>query len=489
MSKNIVLHISKILMDEENPRHDKINGQREILNWHVEHLGSKLILLMRSLAENGQSDIDKVLVTPVKEVPDKYVVKEGNRRIAALKLLNDPSLCDDELFRRRIESVSVSDQLSFDIECVNIKDQRRVAWLMGLRHLGEQGGVGTSKWGAVEKDRHTQDVLGGNRYWRSLYFIDYAKSHGLITDQQVARLNDRITTLDRLISNKDFKTTLGVFYKDRNVLLTISEDIHRLLLGGVLEQIPLPDFKVKEVYDSENKLDFLTRVVEQAKVALEKKNQGVGGEPVSKQPQSEGGIKEPSPSSVQVSSDLDVNSAVEDEKAKLIEKQRPQKTRKEPDPAKRDKLFIGSIAIPSVESKCSRLYNQIDSLKLSEHGLVVACAARALVDISMQIYIDQFSLGATEKKNRFGQIALPDMVRICAEHLFSNGHISKDLKNSILSGEVSNPNSFASPQALHSFLHGRYQNSMEGLKAAWESCYEELLRSAWRAVKANKGQA
>lgn len=487
MSKNIVLHISKILMDEENPRHDKINGQREILNWHVEHLGSKLILLMRSLAENGQSDIDKVLVTPVKGVPDKYVVKEGNRRVAALKLLNDPSLCDDELFRRRIQSVNVSDQLSYDIECVNIKDQRRVAWLMGLRHLGEQGGVGTAKWGAVEKDRHTQDVLGGNRYWRSLYFIDYAKAHGLVTDQQAARLNDRVTTLDRLISNKDFKATLGVVYKDRNVLITIPEDIHRLLLGSVLEQISLPDFKVKELYDSDKKFDFLTRIVEQAKIAQEQTALGLNGKTGAEE--ASPGIKDPAHSPGLAAADQDKKSAAEDEKAKLIEKQLPKKTRKDPDPSKRDKLFIGSIAIPSVESKCSRLYNQLDSLKLSEHGLVVACAARALVDISMQIYIEEFSLAAPEKRNRFGQIPLPDMIKICAEHLFSNGHISKDLKGSILSGEVSNPNSFASPQALHSFLHGRYQNSMESLKAAWESCYEELLRSSWRAVKANKGQA
>lgn len=486
MSKNIVLHISKILMDEENPRHDKINGQKEILNWHVEHLGSKLILLMRSLAENGQSDIDKVLVTPVKGMPDKYVVKEGNRRVAALKLLNDPSLCDDGLFRRRIESVNISDLLSLEIDCVNIKDQRRVAWLMGLRHLGEQAGVGTSKWGAVEKDRHTQDVLGGNRYWRSLYFIDYAKNHDLITDQQATRLNDRITTLDRLISNKDFKTTLGVVYKDRNVVLTIPVDIHQLLLGGVLEQISLPDFKVKEVYDSENKFDFLTRVVAQAKIAHEKatlrlsEEAGPGKNPPER--------NDPAYSSGQAAA-KNMKPVADVDKVSLLEKQFPRKTRKEPNPSQRDKLFISSITIPSVESKCSRLYNQIDNLKLSEHGLVVACAARALVDISMQIYIDEFSLVTNEKRNRFGQITLPDMLKICAEHLFSNGHISKDLKNSILSGEVSNPNSFASPQALHSFLHGRYQNSMESLKAAWESCYEELLRSSWIAVKANKRQS
>lgn len=486
MSKNIVLNISNILMDEENPRHDKINGQREILNWHVQHLGPKLILMMRSLAENGQSDIDKVLVTQVRGVANKYVVKEGNRRVAALKLLNNPSLCDDDLFRRRIQSINIGDQLSFDIDCVNIKDQRRVAWLMGLRHLGEQGGVGTSKWGAVEKDRHTQDVLGGNRYWRSLYFIDYAKSHSLITDQQAGRLNDRVTTLDRLISNKDFKSTLGVVYKDRNVLLTISEDVHRLLLGSILEQISLPDFKVKEVYASDDKFDFLTRVVELAKSAQEKLMQEANTDPNFESTGHDSESENLATSSLHISPEKSKNAAAEYERVKLLDRQLPKKTRKEPDPSKRDKLFVGSIAIPTVESKCSRLYNQIDSLRLSEHGLVVACAARALVDISMQIYIETFSLAA-DKRNRFGQIALHEMIKVCAEHLFSNGHISKDLKNSVLSGEVSNPNSFASPQALHSFLHGRYQNSMDGLKAAWESCYEELLRSSWREIKTNRG--
>ena len=269
-------------------------------------------------------------------------------------------------------------------------------------------------------------------------------------------------------------------------MLVIPEDIHRLLLGSVLEQISLPDFRVKEVYDSDNKFDFLTRVVEQAKLAQEKTAPGSDGKYIPEE--GSPGAKDPAHSPSPAAADQGTKSAQE-EKAKLIEKQLPKKTRKDPDPAKRDKLFIGSITIPSVVSKCSRLYNQIDSLKLSEHGLVVACAARALVEISMQIYIDEFSLVAADKRNRFGQIPLPEMIKVVAEHLFSNGHISKDLKGSILSGEVSNPNSFASPQALHSFLHSRYHNSMEGLKAAWESCYEELLRSAWRAVKANKGQA
>lgn len=485
MSKNITLHISHILMDEENPRHDKINGQREILNWHVEHLGSKLILLMRSLAQNGQSDIDKVLVTPLRGIDKKYVVKEGNRRVAALKLLNDPSLCDDPLFRRRIESVSRSEQLSFEIDCVNITDQHRVAWLMGLRHLGEQGGIGTSKWGAVEKDRHAQDVSGENRYWRSLHFIEYAKTHKLITDQQVARLNDRITSLDRLISNKDFKSTLGVIYKNRNITLTIPEKIHRLLLGSVLEQISLPDFKVKDVYNSDDKFDFLNQVIEKAKAAQETPE--IPPKNTTHAEQTKPEAKSKTTASDDIVANQDYKTIENDENNKLLEKQRPQKTRKEPDPSKRDKLFIGSISIPSVESKCSRLYNQIDSLKLSEHGLVIACAARSLVDISMQIYIDKFSLVPPEKRNRFGQIPLHEMLKTCSEHLFSKGHISKDLKNSIASGEVSNPNSFASPQALHSFLHGRYQNSIEALKAAWESCYEELLRSTWSVLKMSKG--
>lgn len=483
MAENLVVHVDNILMDEENPRHDIIDGQGEILNWHVEHLGGKLITLMRSVAQNGLSEIEKILVMPLSKLPGKYVVKEGNRRLAAIKLLFNPALCEDPVFRRRIESVSITENLKFNIDCVVSKDRSRVLWMMGLRHLGLQGGAGTATWGAAEKGRHDLNETGTARYWRSLEFIEYAQANNLITDQQAARLNEKITNLDRLVPSDQFKRALGVSYsKDRQIIKTLPKHIFDRVLANILEKFSEPDFKVKGVYSDEDKTDFIENAL--AKAAQQLKE--LDNAPVIV-PDVKGMLSNPTPPSSSPGT-FPPKSAGEGptpEKTgddKIIDKLFPQ-PRRQPDPSQRDKLFIGKLSIPSNESKCNKLYSQIDSLKLSDHGLVIACAARALVEISSRIYIEKFDVEAEGKKNNFGQISFGDMIKACASDLHDKKLLSKELKNVIVNGEAANPNSFASPQSLHSFLHGRYQNSMDSLKAAWEKCYEEYLRVLWVAIK------
>lgn len=482
MADNLVIHIDNILMDEENPRHDIINGQGEILNWHVEHLGSKLITLMRSIAQNGLSEIERVLVMPLPKSKGKFVVKEGNRRLAAIKLLFNPALCEDPVFRRRIESVSISDNLLFEVDCVVSKDRARVLWMMGLRHLGLQGGAGTSTWGAAEKGRHDLNETGTARYWRSLEFIEYAQANKLITDQQAARLNEKITNLDRLVPSEQFKKALGVSYsKDRQIIKTLPKHIFDRVLANILEEFSQPDFKVKGVYADEDKTSFIERALDKAAQQLKIDKASVPL-PDSKIRLEEGGGASVNPytGSPKPLGEDPVPEKTGDDK--IIDGLFP-KLRRQPDPSQRDKLFIGKLSIPSHESKCNKLYNQIDSLKLADHGLVIACAARALVEISSRIYIDKFDVEAEGKKNSFGQISFGDMIKACATDLHDKKLLSKELKHVIVSGEAANPNSFASPQSLHSFLHGRYQNSMDSLKAAWEKCYEEYLRVLWVAIK------
>lgn len=472
----INLDLELVLMDRENPRHDLMADQREILNWHVNALGDKLVQLMRSIAKDGLSDIEKILVQPAE---GGYVVKEGNRRVAAVKLLLDPSLCDDHLFRRKIESVTIGSAFNKKVDCVCCTDRLRVLWMMGLRHLGQQGGVGTSTWGAAEKGRHENEYTG-TRYWRSLYFIDYALRNGLVTDQQAVRLNERISNLDRLVPSAEFKKALGVSYKDGVVRVAIEKELHDKVLSRLLGVLSNPDFNVSEIYKSEDKVKLLTNVLDAVKDgkvdALDSPELKAGtgsdmGDGCDLDERGVGGRKVGSPS---VDSKGDGSS---------LDKLYPTgKARKQPDPSVREKLFIGSLSIPPSFSKCGRLYRQIDSLKLSEHGLVIACAARALVDISSQQYIDSFGLESKGKKNSFGQISLPDMVKLVSEHLNSMGKMPRELCKLICNGEGANPQSFLHPQALHSFMHGRYENSISNLRAAWERCYEEYLRLLWNHI-------
>lgn len=472
---NIQLDISKILMDGENPRHEILEDQKEIINWHVNFLGDKLIQLMRSIAKDGLSDIEKILVQPHGNV---YVVKEGNRRMAALKLLRDPSLCDDTLFRRKIESISQPVNFNYKIDCISCNDRHRVLWMMGLRHLGQQNGAGTSKWGAAEKSRHEQDYSGKSRYWRSLYFIDYALKNNLISDQQAARLGEKISNLDRLVPSAEFKKALGVTYKDSSVRVSIDNTLHNKVLGAILEKLSEPTFIVSEIYDSNQKISFITEILDSISdkkptTDLNNNNTNNGTEKFPLPAPPEDKVLAQNPKAFNPTQ---------------LESLYPKpKIKKLPNPADRDKLFIGSISIPPAKTKCSTLYRQIDSLKLSEHGLVVACSARALVDISSQIYIEDFKLGDNFKKNSFGQISLADMVKGTAANLYKEKLIPRELNNLISSGDAANPQSFLHPQSLHAFMHGRYENSMTNLKEAWDRCYEEYLRALWSHIKDTQG--
>ncbi|HVW64203.1 MAG TPA: hypothetical protein VHB01_04250 [Nitrosospira sp.] len=85
--------LSELLLDTDNPRFGdsggKFTDQTTILDWIVLNFGIEDVI--NSLAINGYFDAEPLVVERDKETVDKYIVKEGNRRLAAcLILANDP---------------------------------------------------------------------------------------------------------------------------------------------------------------------------------------------------------------------------------------------------------------------------------------------------------------------------------------------------------------------------------------------------------------
>lgn len=53
---------------------------------------TKLVRLAESIVEHGLSPIEKLMVLEVSAKPKRYVALEGNRRVAALRLLTNPAV-------------------------------------------------------------------------------------------------------------------------------------------------------------------------------------------------------------------------------------------------------------------------------------------------------------------------------------------------------------------------------------------------------------
>lgn len=85
--KNIV-NIEKLHFDQLNPRLPKrlqgVSDEAMIIDYMLKN--GNILELMKSIAEMGYSEAEPLLV--VKD-GDAYIVVEGNRRLTALKLLNN----------------------------------------------------------------------------------------------------------------------------------------------------------------------------------------------------------------------------------------------------------------------------------------------------------------------------------------------------------------------------------------------------------------
>ncbi len=155
----INLNIDELLLDTENPRFVHGASQRDALQKIIDDQKEKLLSLAESIASDGMNPVERLLVLRHPKQKRSYTVLEGNRRLAALTILHNPSLLIGlELpapLRKRLEELAED----FDVRAVEPIACYEVAerevgtpWIM-LRHTGENNGRGIVNWSGLAASR------------------------------------------------------------------------------------------------------------------------------------------------------------------------------------------------------------------------------------------------------------------------------------------------------------------------------------------------
>lgn len=150
--EKITIKLNNLKFDEQNPRLPMrlqgVTDENKVIDYMVKY--GNVTELMLSIGETGYSEAEPLLV--VKEGTDKYIVVEGNRRLAALKLLNDP-----ELTKVRIQAIKtvISGAKFFPekVPCIVYASREDVLDYLGYRHI-----TGVKDWGALEKARYLDQL-------------------------------------------------------------------------------------------------------------------------------------------------------------------------------------------------------------------------------------------------------------------------------------------------------------------------------------------
>jgi ParB-like chromosome segregation protein Spo0J len=432
-------HLDDLLLNTENFRYDTVNDQKEAINKMLEDQGKKLLNLAQHILKYGLNPNKKVQVFPSGHEKSKYVIQDGNRRIVALKLLKNPNLIDDLSIRKKFQALrdNNADKLIDELECnVYDKPEENYEWIK-LEHAGQRDGIGTVDWNAQQIDRFEEKVEGESS--TALQAINFLKKSATITAEIKSKLpNLRITNLDRLLSDPDVRSFLGIEIDNGILRSEIDEEETGKGLTQLVKDLLDPTFSVRGIYTKDDRRAYLENFPKESQPDLSKKS------------------RNPWPLT-------DVKSA-------------PPSKKTAPSPKERKHLIPKSCVLTINNPKVDSIYRELQRLDMKFKN-AVAVTFRVFIELSIDCYIDaNMSKSATTKKK------LREKVSDVAQHLVNVKSADKNICKGI-STAVQDKNNLLGIDTWHAYVHNpHFSPTPQNLLITWDNI-QKFVEILWSNVK------
>jgi len=195
--------LTALRFDPLNPRLPlNINGESEaqVIRWML--TDASIIDLMGSIGEHGYFPGEPLLVVPAGGKSDALVVVEGNRRVAALKLLADPSLA-----QTRKKAVATANSLAkfkpTQVPVDRFGNRDDILDYLGYRHV-----TGVKEWDPLAKARYLKQLADRDAKRGGVDLQELARGVGSRSDY-VARLLNGLGVYNA-IADEDFFDIAGL---------------------------------------------------------------------------------------------------------------------------------------------------------------------------------------------------------------------------------------------------------------------------------------
>lgn len=202
------IKINSIINYFENPRHAIGATEEDTLKKLFEAVGNQYMLNLASdIQKYGLLGNQQVVVVFSEEMK-KYVVYEGNRRVAAIKLLLHPEKFTflDKATINRAKKIAQEGETPNTLKCY-VTDEAEAMFIMERVHSGEDKGRGVKQWNSREKEifkvRRSHEQKKNLSYLIDLYVKKYCDGLDITTILP-------FTTIQRLFNNASVRKQIGL---------------------------------------------------------------------------------------------------------------------------------------------------------------------------------------------------------------------------------------------------------------------------------------
>jgi len=460
------LKIGSLLLDQTNPRISAVSNQREALQQILDDQEDKLANLAESIVEEGLSPTDNLLVMRSPTAQDKFVVLEGNRRLAALKILQNPNVLMglklSNALQRRFERAARQFNANGvePIRCFELTRDEANPWIQ-RRHIGADEGRGIVAWDG----QATARFRGADP---ALQALDFVVQYGKLTEDQIALLKGRfITTLRRLLETPAVRNELGLDLK-KNTLFSgvpleeVMKGLRRVVLDLAEKRYTVTQLKSKAqmvaYVTGLNKADRpdLSKTIapipiDELKPTLSPATGGgSGGGPTSPAaPTPLGGATAGGSSSPT----------------------RPGSGPRSYPSLPRTSVVKKPYRLRVSNAKAAEIYEELKLLLLTKHKHAISVLLRVFLEISVDHHLNAIGSSTRFKDPKTGhkvEKKLKAKVQESINHFISQGVSKKEFDAIIRALSVAT--SPLSTDLLHAYVHNLFTTPVQGdLTAAWDN--------------------
>ena len=430
------LPIEHLILDVQNPRITKADNQRDALQRILDDQQTNLAVLAQDIAANGLNPMDRWLVLPTDEEGD-HVVIEGNRRLAAIKILVNPAVLGDLQLPARLKKKLEAIAATFDpasispIDCFIVADRTSAAPWIQQRHTGANEGKGIVNWSGVATAR----FRGGGV---ALQAFDFVMAEGGFSAAKQEEIENKfpITTLDRLMSTPAVRTIIGV----QSSKGELSTDLPFPDLIKVLRKIVLDlsegKVNVNNLKSKEQQINYVSNLVD-----------------VLPDPAKRHGAFRPI-----AQKEADTARDANDEPGESETPPAP----KPATPRPRKALIPADCKLNVDIPKIRKVEDELRKMPLILYPNAISTLLRVFLELSVDAYLTRrgIPLSITVTGPREKDKSLAVKVKECLSALEADGVPTKDLKGVRLG--INSPNSPLHIDTLHSYIHNAHVGAIEG---------------------------
>ncbi|HKD79719.1 MAG TPA: ParB/Srx family N-terminal domain-containing protein [Candidatus Angelobacter sp.] len=447
--KDQVIRVTDLQLDTGNYRTGKQEDQREAIRALIEEQKIKLVHLAEDIIQNGLSPLETILVMPMTDDKNRFVVIEGNRRVAAMKLVTQPDLASETTWHNAFKRLHklLPGQLPTEVRCIVAPNKEDAFIWIQRRHDTGLKGAGLESWSTIAQYRaHAARGKSAPEF----DVLEFALAQGRLepdVQERVIGQDFPITNLKRLVNSGYVSEQLELDRGETTLSTTASKkwvlSVFREMVTAIArEEFNGDKFSVKDIYTAADQKRFFNKIVS----------------------------KHPKPAKSVRRWAVNAETNVKDAERGLLKKRKPNRPTSE-----RRKLIPSGCTVRPPLGRANDIFLELRRLEVETFRNSVSILLRVFLEFSIEAYIDRRAVTGVNSGDKLSKKLLT-----AADHMESNGIMDKKELHAVRKAG-SDANSLFSTVTLNAYVHNvNFYPSASELKTSWDNL-EPFIEKLWHA--------